>query len=191
MRISQRVIKLLVIVASIALLILTGCWFAYWATFDQPLETFREQELTAIPYFDALNRDVLSELPLPPEGVQLISQGTGGILSPTNLHGRRMVLRYEIVSIDNRTAQDILTYYTDWLTPNGWEFSSSSFGENAALYWRDTACIEIFVLLAAREIDIDIWNDFLAQDFSPVLPPTDSLRLYDYGETDILTCPPK
>jgi hypothetical protein len=156
-----------------------------------PWKVFRAQEINSIQYFDELNDAVLSELPDPSAEVELISQGTGGILSPANVHGRILRLRYSIDANSALTPVDILEYYQKSLTPEGWNETPLALGdEESRLYTRGTACVEIVILFQAREYDIDIWHDFLSQEFSPTLPPIDLLHSYDYGKTDILKCPP-
>jgi hypothetical protein len=44
-------------------------------------------------------------------------------------------------------------------------------------------------LYGTREFGINIWHDFLSQEFSPSLPPDELLYNWDMGKTDIVTCP--
>lgn len=188
---SKLWIRLAIAIAGAICIMGLGAWRYYWVKFIHPVEVFRAQELESIQYFDALNMSTLGELPNPSADVELISQGTGGILSPTNVHGRVLRLRYSIDPNSTLTPVSILEHYRRALIPKGWNESPLSLGdEESRLYTRGTACIEIVILFQAREYDIDIWHDFLSQEFSPTLPPLDMLHSYDYGKTDILTCPP-
>jgi len=154
-----------------------------------PLDVFRTQEVNSIQQFDDLNDAVLSELPEPPDGVELISSGTGGILSPTNVHGRRLRLEYSVNV--NITLDNILTLYEIDLEQNGWHGLPSYRSDRSVIYYRDSSCVEIIMISLVRKYYVEIWHDFLSQRFSPTLPPSWLLNMHDYGETDMLTCPPK
>jgi hypothetical protein len=189
---SRRPVLLKIIaVSALIFALIAGWWVFYWIKYIHPVDVFRAQEVDSIPHFDALNQSVLGELPSAPQGVKLISQGTGGILSPTNLHGRRLVLKYVTNFNASLTSNTIVVLYENALIPKGWEESASPFGADSSLFVRNTGCIELVILVPANEYDVYIWHDFLSQDFSPTLPPPELLRMRDYGETEILTCPPK
>lgn len=181
---SKRVILTLI---SILLVLVLGSYSIYWIKVIHPLDVFRTQEVNSIQKFDALNNDVLSELPEPPDGVELTSSGTGGILSPTNVHGRRLRLEYSF-NVDI-APDNILTLYEIELEQNGWS-GPSYVGDLSVIYYRDSSCVAITMISLVRKYYIEIWRDFLSQSFSPTLPPSWLLNMHDYGETDILTCPP-
>lgn len=168
------------------LLALLAICISLWGIFLYPYRSFRAQEIETLPSYDALNDAVLKELPEPPEGVELKSKGSGGIVGPSNMHGRILRLTFSIV---NTRPYDIYTYYENALATKGW----ANVYRGEIIYYRNTSCIKIKVYDSQflKEYYISIWQDFSAQDFSPALPPLWLLRFYDFGETDILTCPPE
>ncbi len=180
--------KITLTLLGILLVLITGGYSFYWIKVVHPLDVFRTQEVNAIPKFDALNSAVLSELPEPPAGVELISSGASGILGPTNVHGRKLRLKYSVNS--DFDLNNILVLYQNELEPKGWHGILTHQGERSIIYYRDTSCVQIIIISLAKEYQIEIWHDFLSQSFSPTLPPAQLLNMHDVGETDILTCPP-
>jgi hypothetical protein len=183
---SKRVLLILV---TIVLILILGAYFFYWIKVIHPLNVFRTQEANSIQQFDALNNAVLSELPDPPAGVELISSGTAGILSPTNVHGRKLRLEYSVDA--NIVFDEILMSYQSELEQNGWHGLPSYRGDRSVIYYRDSSCVEIIIISLVRKYYVEIWHDFQSQSFSPTLPPSWLLSMHDYYETDVLTCPPK
>jgi len=177
--------NLLAKVVIILMALLAICALVLWAVFANPYKVFRAQEIKAISQYDALNDTIVQGLPKPPEGTELISNGVGGILSPSSEHGRLLRLTY---SIGNLYPADIFAHYENALVLQGWQ--QLYFGE--IIYFRNTSCIKINAYNSQhlKEYYISIWHDFTRQSFSPSLPPMWVLRFFDFGETDILTCPP-
>lgn len=188
---SKLWIRLAIAIAGAICIIGLGAWRYYWVKFIHPVEVFRAQELESVRYFDALNTSTLSELPAPLEGMKLISQGTGGILSPTNVHGRILVVRYSVTDNTDAALDDIFDLYKSELIRKGWEEKDGIRMVNyySQIYSQGTACVELAALYGTREFEIQIWHDFLSQEFSPSLPPAELLYNWDMGKTDIVTCP--
>lgn len=188
---SKQWIRLTLVIVGIVLIMALGYWFIYWIKFVHPLDIFRAQEIESIQYFDALNMTVLNELPAPTEEMKFISQGTGGILSPTNVHGRILVVRYAVLDNIDASMNNILNLYKSELTKQGWNEGEkvSIDGYYSLTYSHDTSCVKLVALYGTSEFNLEIWHDFLSQKFSPSLPPSELLYHWDMGETDIVTCP--
>jgi hypothetical protein len=189
---AKWLLKLTIVIAGIIFVIGLGVWRYYWVKFAHPIEVFRAQEVESIQYFDALNMGTWSELPILPEGRKLIPQGTSGILSPTNVHGRILILRYSVVDDADAAVDDILNLYKNHLIGKGWQQKEEIQMVNyySLTYSHGTACIKLLALYGApREFEINIWHDFLSQKFSPTLPPAELLYNWDMGKTDVVTCP--
>jgi hypothetical protein len=189
---SKYWLRLAMVMTGVILVIGLGAWRYYWVKFIHPVEVFRAQELESVQYFDALNAGTLNELPVPPEGMKLMLQGTSGILSPTNVHGRILILRYSVVNNTDAALDNILDLYKSELIEKGWEEKEGIRMVNyySQIYSQGTACVELVALYGApREFEIQIWHDFLSQEFSPSLPDSELLYNWDMGKTDIVTCP--
>ena len=190
---SKHRLGLAILIAGTILVIMLGGWLFYWVKFLHPIDVFRAQELQSVQYFDALNMTILSELPSLPDRLKLISQGTGGILSPTNVHGRILVVRYSVADNTDAALDDILNLYKSELMRKGWEEKeeiNNIDGYYSLTYSHGTACVNLVALYGGtREFKLQIWHDFLSQEFSPSLPPSELLYNYDMGKTDIVTCP--
>lgn len=188
---SKHQVRLNVLLPGLILVMLLGGWLFYWIKFIHPINVFREQEIESIQYFDALNTIVLNNLPAPPEGMKVISEGTGGVLSPGNVHGRILVVRYSAINNTDEALNDILHLYKSALIRTGWEEQEEIHIDDyySLTYSYGTACVKLVAFYGTKEFDFEIWHDFLSQEFSPSLPPTELLYNYDMGKTDIVTCP--
>jgi len=189
---SKQRLQPAIVIIIVMFVIGLGVWRYYWVKSPRPIEVFRSQELEAVQDFDALNAGTLSELPVPPEGMKLIRQGTSGILSPTNVHGRILILRYSVIDDADAAVDDILNLYKNYLIGKRWQQKDEIQMVNyySLTYSHGTACIKLLALYGApREFEINIWHDFLSQKFSPALPAPELLYNWDMGKTDIVTCP--
>jgi hypothetical protein len=143
---------------------------------------FRAKELSMVAQLDALNLALIDTLPPPPEVTEL-KRSSNGISGSTNVHGRVLIVQYKA----SDTANDVAGYYQRFFTTQGW--TQTPYGEDA-LYIRDTACVEIHTFVFdTREFWLIIWHDVAKQSIRPLLPPRFWLEIYDFGETQIYTCP--
>jgi len=148
-------------------------------------ESFRSEERNSLIRYDALNAAVLDKLPVPPSAKQII-KGSGGIISPTNVHGRILVVE---MATTNATYHDLSSFYEKNLLSSGWQKHDSNFSF-AQLFVRDKSCVRFTIPHEdVSQYMIQIWHSFLGWEFSPNLPPLWLLNIRDYGETDLLTCP--
>jgi hypothetical protein len=185
----NRRIKMLLVGLGLLVTLLLGCAFYLWMRYVRPVNFFFEQQAKTTPLFDALNKKVFDEFSHP-EGVELIRAGFLGNGIPGGSHGLMLRADYSVVD-DTLSLSDIRSYYEDQFAKNGWEQRSSPDDEYRLFYARGTACIDITIIMNSRyrEYELEIWHDFLAQDFSPELPPLDLLKIFDGYETWIMTCP--
>jgi hypothetical protein len=171
------------------LILILGCFAAYWVIFERPVMEFAKEENNSIIKFDLLNENIAKDIPLPPDRVKLEKIYKLGIDDSKPIHGRQLVAYYSVTGETNMTDEEILSYYQSNLQLKGWNVLE----DNRSIYFqgielkKDTACIMIEFIL--EEYEITVWHDYLKQNFSPTLPDKWLLDIIDAGKTDIWTCP--
>lgn len=147
-------------------------------------DQFRAKELTTVDEFDALNLAVLNTLP-PPLEVAELDRSSNGITGPTNVHGRVLIVKYKV----SGPTYDVAGYYQNLFKTLGW--IPTPVGEVVTtIYIHDTTCADVYIFSSdIQEYWLIIWQDFAKQTFSPPLPPKFWLEIYEFGETQIYTCP--
>ena len=136
--------------------------------------------------FDALNEDVVANLPELPPGSTLEEQWSVGIDAPLYEHGRWLWMEMTTT----HTTDFILEYYGSFLLNNGWHKNTGLRAFEHAFYYRDTSCIEISPPINQNtQYRILIWHDFRNQTFSPKMPDKRTMSWFEYGMTNVAVCP--
>jgi hypothetical protein len=149
-------------------------------------DEFLLAERKTISMFDALNEDVVENLPELPLGSTLEKKWSVGIDAPLYEHGRWLWM--EIAT--TQTTEYILEYYGSFLLKNGWQENKKHHAFEDAFYYRKASCIEINPPINQNAYyRILIWQDFRNQDFSPQIPDMKIMSRLEMGMTDIATCP--
>jgi hypothetical protein len=149
------------------------------------------------PQFDALNEDVVKDLPEPLDGAVLVRREIIGTHFMATRYGRNLRLNYKLP--EARTHQDVKDYYKAHLSSKNWRVQ-----KEGKYYFKAEGCIEIdprpvenqvrrFNMTDAYEISIQ--QDFFRQPFSLKFPnfPTvlggmNAFTLYSFGEAAFITC---
>jgi len=147
---------------------------------DEPYYRFQIAEATAMPLFDALNRDVYAQIPLPP-GVKKIKED-----------------HYIALSIDYRTVNTtpnlVLAFYKHYFLLHGWEKFNGELPYGKTLYYRGTSCFTIHEDLSSSDkYSVLLEHDYYKQKFSPIVPPKWVIVLNKFGEVSepyFAHCPP-
>lgn len=171
----RKLLRLRVIVPIIILLLVL------WVPCGWP-QVYYMQLRAAMPKYDALNEAVLMEIGTP-EQVTLIDIRSGGIDPANYTHGRILWVDYET----ERYKQDILDFYDQKLTSDGWQLWRRSSGK--PLYIRDSACLEISLDQYEPRYSLRIWHDYESQPFSPWQPPFEVLVVYNLFQINLVECP--
>jgi len=149
---------------------------------NEPYKRFRSNEEKTIPLFDALNKDISSQIPVPP-GVVKMDEHQSGLVAAD--HGRYLWIDYKI---SNTTTDQVLQFYEQVMSTNGWKKYSGLLNRNSILYYRETSCFEINMY--DDKYNTIIMHDYFRQAFSPVLPALWIIQLNEFGETHFAHCPP-
>lgn len=178
---------LLIIIATVVLLCSTPVFL-----YVLPYNNFRAAEKAAIPKFDALNENTLSEIE-PPRNNVVVHRNSVGIDPSAFIHGRELSVSY---SMNNLTNDEILSYYSTHLIKSGWiQINQTDVG---VFYYRRDACFSLKIFQHDQLFEINIWHDYFSQSFSPPVP--DWFGWSDGGKTvsffellemdsNILRCP--
>jgi hypothetical protein len=158
------------------------CGIFLW--FLMSMTIFLHYQTASIPKFDALNDNELNSIPAP-EGVELIEQSRLGIDNNPLIHGRYLIVRYEMVNIK---SNDVIQYYNKFLLSEGWVNQFSNPSGNYYYYSKNTACIDLDIY--GDEYSLYIWHDFWKQDFSPpVVPNLEIDNALSLGYSSYVKCP--
>jgi hypothetical protein len=153
----------------------------------KPYQEFRDKEHEIVPLLDALNESVERDLPeLPPSSVVTAKSSVGIEPTPYLGHGRWL---YVNISTE-MSAEDISEYYRTHLLGNGWLINQSRQSGGSDYYYRGTSCIRISLPSQyVHAYEIAILHDFRSQSFSPSLPNSLSMRLFEFEGSNFAVCP--
>jgi hypothetical protein len=137
----------------------------------------------------ALNHATLSQIQQP-EGVTVTEQKELG-LDTHNSYGVSTFVGYSIAD----PKFDVQLYYRTLMNKSGWvlvdSFNATKNAETTyAIYNNKTACVMITTYPPENQVyNVEVYQDFRKQDFSPKLPPDWYLVLRQGGQNDIDHCP--
>jgi ABC-type multidrug transport system fused ATPase/permease subunit len=188
---SNKKIEISVIGFILSVLLICGYFYFRIGQNGRQYNEFRAADAKIEPLFDTLNLSVHKNLPVP-EGVQEIEQHS------TNFpgHGKTLKIQYQF---SNTSAENILSFYNQFLLSNGWILKNKSIDGNN--YYKGTACVDIDsheYNKDVHEFSIHIYHDYFAQSFSLDLlkdfpavfnKKNSQTPIQEFGETYFLRCP--
>lgn len=135
----------------------------------------------------SLNHAALAQIPIP-AGVIMTEQQEWGVDSIHTSYGVDTHISYMIID----PKLDVQLYYRNLMNQLGWVLISSSPGDLIVetIYNKKTTCMRVTTYPSENKVyDIEVYQDFLKQDFSPKLPPEWYIEFRQYGQNNIEQCP--
>ena len=186
MKLPKRPLLFFLLTIFVACSLIGTISYVQYRTGKQRYNDFLLAEHKTISMFDALNEDVVENLPELPPGSTIDEQQSVGIDAPLYEHGRWLWMKITTT----QTTEDVLEYYGSYLLDNGWQENTNLQAFETVFYYRGTSCIQIDPPInQKRYYRILIWHDFRNQSFSPQLPEPDIMSQFEMGMTNIATCP--
>ena len=187
MKMSKTLFHWIMLILISGILVTSVGYVSYRFCLLDPYQEFRDKESEIIPLLDELNKSVEQNLPaLPPNSIELKRSFVG--IEPTAYMGHGRWLYINIST--EMPAEYISEYYRANLLSNGWQINRARQSGSSNYYARGTGCIQI--LLPSQYVhayEITIWHDFQSQSFSPTLPNSLSMRLFEFEGSSFAACP--
>lgn len=159
------------------------CGYLLYLVYSAPYQKFRDDEAQALGKFEVLNEALYSQLPVPrgvTEEKQVRQRDPG-----STTHGAILLVEYDL---GNQSLENILDFYDTHFRTIGWEkfVISDDFDPNI-VYYKTNACVEIFFPANPSLYELQIYHDFLSEDFTPKIPKV--IYWHEIGPK-FVRCPP-
>lgn len=137
-------------------------WRAYSKYIGDPYDDFTRDANLAVPLLIQMDEDTHSQFPVPPQAREKKHSYSNEIDKPNLpviIYGNMLEVKYKYTG----NSEDILAYYKELLTQQGWNEQETS--ATGLFYIKETACFELSV--GTSSYTIEIRHDFWKQDFGP------------------------
>lgn len=186
MRFPKRPLFFLLLTIFVVCTLLGTISYVQYLNSKRQYNDFLLAERKTISTFDALNEDVVENLPELPPGSALKKKWSVGIDAPQYEHGRWLFMEFSTT----QQPSDILEYYRAFFTRDGWSENTSLRAFDHLFFFKGTSCVEIVPPSEKYAYyEIYVWHDYDSQTFSPRLPDKKTMSWFESGLTNIATCP--